>query len=155
MREIEEAGGGGDRRKAIRLQVVELSGHLEAADVAIRRVEVARRLACTAQHHHVEAGVVGYEHVLAHEGREVSELLAPRLRALDVLRTQSVDARVQLEEPVVARRRLDEPARRGDDASVADAHESDRARGRVAGVRRLEVDRGEVQGHVSRLGGAG
>ena len=34
-----------------------------------------------------------------------------------------------------------------DDPAVAHAGESDRAGGGVAGVRRLEVDRGEVQGH--------
>ena len=97
-------GRRGDRRQAVRLEVVELARDLQAAHVPVGRVGVTGRLARATQHHHVEARVVRDQHVGSGEGDEIVELLAPGLRADDVFRPEAVDARVQLEEPVMARR---------------------------------------------------
>ena len=147
VRKVSETRLGCDERKAVGLELVDPSRHLQTAGVAIRRVLVAGRLACALDDRHIEAGVVRHEDVAPDEGREVAELGAPAQGADDVFFTDAVDARVQLEEPIVPSGRLDEPSGLVDDLAVPHTHEAYSTRGRIAGVRRFEVDCGEVQGH--------
>src|SRR5690606_33477671 len=128
-------------------QTVDAPRELEAADVLVRPALAARDLARAPDDGHVEARVVRDEHVRSAEVREVGQLLDPGLRADDVFCAEPVDAGVQLEELVVRKGRLYQPALGLDDLAVAHPREAHRARRRTAGVRRLEVDRGEVQWH--------
>lgn len=148
VREVEEADGGGYERQAIRVELVGLARELDTADRAQSWERGFRRLAGPAEHGHVEPGVVRHEHVVADEIEQTRELRHPAGRVLHLVGGDPVDRDVDVEEAVVSRGRADEPSVRGDDFAVADSHESDRAGGCAGGVRRLEVDRGEVQCHV-------
>ncbi len=94
---------------------------------------------------------MGHEDVAAREGEKLGQLLAPPEGAVHVVRADAVDAGVPFHELVVARRRLDEPPDALDDLAIAHLDEADRACARAGAVRRLEVDRREVQGHVPSL----
>ena len=145
VREGGETGLGGDERQAIRLERVHPAGHLKAAGVPIGRALVTGRLACALDDGHVEAGVVGDEDVLAHERGDVRELLGPRRRIRNVPGLDSVDAGVQFEERIVTDRWPDQPSGLRHDLSGAHTDESDGAGRCAAGIRRLEVDRREIQ----------
>src|SRR5690606_20203166 len=79
------------------------------------------------------------------------ELLRPGRRGGDVLRVDAVDLDVPLLELVVACGRSDQPPGSGDHFTASNAHEPDGAGRRGAGVRCFEVDRGEIQWHLSTL----
>src|SRR5690606_14129012 len=85
----------------------------------------------------------------AGERAQAVELLLPGRGRAHLVRVDAVDLDVPVLELVVPCRRADEPARGGDGAAVADADESDGACRGGTGIRRLEVDCGEVQGHLT------
>jgi len=146
--EVEKSGGGRDERQTVGREGVDLAGHLQAADVAEGWAGGCGGFAGATKHCHIETGVVRHEHVIPGEIRDVSQLRRPGLRADDILGLDAVDPDVQLEEAVVARWRLNEPSSGRDDPSIAYAGEPHRAGRRARGVRRFEIDGGEIQGHV-------
>ncbi len=149
--EVLEPGGHRDHRQAVRVERVDLAGHLEAADVGVRGDGERGRRAGRLDDAHVEARVVGDQDVAARELDEVGKLLAPERGVHDIRCLDSVDADVPVDEVVVTDRRMDQPPDPIDDLPVAHLDEADRAGTGAGPVRGLEVDRGEIQGHAPML----
>ena len=149
VREVLEAGGHRRDGQPVRLEVVGLAGDLQAAERAVVGHGEPDRLGGLGDHAHVEAGVVGDEHVVAGELAQRGEVLGPAGGIRHHLRRDAVDAHVPLREVVVRERRPDVPVHAVDDAPVAHLHQPDRAGRGARGVGGLEVDRGEVHWHAS------
>jgi 50S ribosome-binding GTPase len=135
-------------RETVRIEIVGLSGNLEAAEIVEPGALDVRCDARGANHAHIEPGVVCDECVPFGERDKVGKLLNPAGGAYDIRGRQPVDAGVPLIEIVVPEWRLDQPGGPIHDSTAPNLDQADGAGRRTAGVCSLEVDRSEIQWHV-------